>query len=271
MRASFSQAPSRAIICLPWAASWIISLAKNGPLPTIRNLMINTYYETKAAPPGSSLYYSVLFSPPEQRQAIIAIYAFYQEISNIIDSCSDLQVAQTKLEWWKTEIIRLFDGEPRHPITKALLPIIHSFQIPLEILHSLIDHPDAEHVTKLIALYIPGGHQTALASYVQDLAQAMQLMDYIIHFQKFSNPFSMGDLTQHTQLAQKHYQNSLNALPAELRHTQLSQIIFAELQLKLLEEIRKDGFNVLTHKIQLTPLRKLWTAWRIMRREKKIY
>jgi 15-cis-phytoene synthase len=228
-----------------------------------------------AAPAGSTLYYSLLFSPPEQRQAIATIHTFYQEISTVIETCSDPQVAATKLQWWHTEIIRTFEGQARHPITQALAPIIQAFQLPIEALQSLIDHPDAEHLTKLIALYIPGGNQKALAPYVQDLALSMQLMDYIIQFRRFSKlglvPFPQAELEQEAQQAQTYYQNALKILPAELRHTQLSQIIFAELQLKLLEEIRKDKFNVLTHQISLTPLRTLWTAWCVMRREKRFY
>jgi phytoene synthase len=30
----------------------------------------------------------------------------------------------------------------------------------------------------------------------------------------------------------------------------------------LLDEIRRDGFHVLTQRIYLTPLRKFWIAWR---------
>ena len=30
----------------------------------------------------------------------------------------------------------------------------------------------------------------------------------------------------------------------------------------VLDEIERDGFRVLDHKISLTPLRKLWLAWK---------
>jgi phytoene synthase len=30
----------------------------------------------------------------------------------------------------------------------------------------------------------------------------------------------------------------------------------------LLDEIQRDGFQVLQHKVSLTPLRKLWLAWK---------
>jgi phytoene synthase len=36
----------------------------------------------------------------------------------------------------------------------------------------------------------------------------------------------------------------------------------------LLDEIEADGFRVLERRVALTPLRKLWIAWKIARREK---
>ena len=229
------------------------------------------------APTGSTLYYSLLFSSPEQQQAISTIHAFYQEISTVMETCSDLHVAATKLQWWQTELTRTFEGQARHPMTQALMPVIQAFQLPIEAIQSLINHPNAEHLTKLIALYIPEKDEKdrkALAPYVQNLALSMQLMDYIIQFRRFSKlglvPFALEELEQQAQQAQTYYQNALKALPIELRHSQLSQIIFAELQLKLLTEIQKDHLNVLTHKTSLTPLRKLWISWCVMRREKKL-
>ena len=45
----------------------------------------------------------------------------------------------------------------------------------------------------------------------------------------------------------------------------------AEIYSSILDEIELDGFRVLEHKVKLTPLRKLWLAWRTSRREKKLY
>jgi len=224
-----------------------------------------SYFEKKTAPTGSTLYYSTLFSPAEIRHAVIALHAFYQELAEI--GSKDPQVISQQLEWWHAEINRLAEQQPRHPITQALLPIIQQFQIPIDILHSLIDHPDTEHIVKLTALYIPGGDQAKLAPYAQHLSQALQLIDHIINLRKIlppgETPPSLTEFTQQAQQAKEHYQKAREALPSELRRTQLHQIIFAELQLKLLAEIQKDGFNVLTHKTNLTPLRKLWIAWRV--------
>ncbi|MFU8797781.1 MAG: squalene/phytoene synthase family protein [Gammaproteobacteria bacterium] len=234
--------------------------------------MNNTYpyFEEKTAPTGSTLYYSILFSSPEIRAAMTALHAFYQELDRI---CSgDPHIAHQRLAWWHDEIIRLAENTPRHPITQTLQSQIQKFSIPIETLHNLIDHPDFAHLTKLTALYIPGGNVEKLAPYANELSQAFQLVDNIIHVRKILSPGekspTIGEFIQQTEQAKKHYQSAMDILPAELRKTQLHQIIFAELQFKLLTEIQKSGFNVLTHKTSLTPLHKLWTAWKIKRSER---
>ena len=71
--------------------------------------------------------------------------------------------------------------------------------------------------------------------------------------------------------AREFYQKAYNNLPEEDRFNQRTGLIMAEIYSSILDEIELDGFRVLEHKIKLTPLRKLWLAWRTSRREKKIY
>jgi phytoene synthase len=59
-----------------------------------------------------------------------------------------------------------------------------------------------------------------------------------------------------------HYRAALAALPPVDRKAQRAGLVMAAIYRKLLEEIRADGFRVLDRRIALTPLRKLWTAWR---------
>ncbi len=72
-----------------------------------------------------------------------------------------------------------------------------------------------------------------------------------------------------TQRARQHYRKAFEWLPEEDRYAQRSGIIMAEIYQRTLDEIEADGFRVLEHKIKLTPLRKLWLAWKTARREKK--
>lgn len=62
--------------------------------------------------------------------------------------------------------------------------------------------------------------------------------------------------------AEKLIQDALRILPAEDRRAQLPGLIMAGIYRALLDEIRRGGFAVLTHRTTLTPVRMLWIAWR---------
>ena len=79
------------------------------------------YCQDKAAKSGSSFYYSFLFLPPARRNAITALYAFCREVDDVVDECTDVAIARTKLAWWRTEIASTFHGTPQHPVAKALV------------------------------------------------------------------------------------------------------------------------------------------------------
>lgn len=65
-----------------------------------------------------------------------------------------------------------------------------------------------------------------------------------------------------TQRAQSLYDEALAALPGADRRAQRPGLIMAAIYRTLLDEIQRDGFQVLQHKVSLTPLRKLWLAWK---------
>jgi phytoene synthase len=62
--------------------------------------------------------------------------------------------------------------------------------------------------------------------------------------------------------AQKLYDDAFALLPKEDRRAQRPGLMMAAIYRTLLDEIERDGFHVLTQKISLTPLRKLWLAWK---------
>jgi phytoene synthase len=62
--------------------------------------------------------------------------------------------------------------------------------------------------------------------------------------------------------AQDYYRAAFEQLPAEDRRPQRAGIIMAAIYQTLLEEIRRDGCRVLAQRISLTPVRKLWIAWK---------
>ncbi|MTW04272.1 presqualene diphosphate synthase HpnD [Pseudoduganella ginsengisoli] len=62
--------------------------------------------------------------------------------------------------------------------------------------------------------------------------------------------------------AQQMYDEAFALLPAEDRRAQRPGLIMAAIYRTLLTEIQDDGFHVLNQRISLTPIRKLWLAWK---------
>ena len=65
-----------------------------------------------------------------------------------------------------------------------------------------------------------------------------------------------------TERAQRTYDEALALLPKEDRRAQRPGLMMSSIYRTLLDEIERDGFHVLTQRISLTPLRKLWLAWK---------
>jgi phytoene synthase len=267
------------------------------------------YCQQKAVASGSSFYYSFLFLPPERRRAITALYAFCREVDDVVDECTDEQIARTKLAWWRVEIASLYEGSPRHPVTNALRPFIEKFQIKAGQLNEIIDGMEMDltqtryldfaglerycyHVAGavgLLAAGIFGYRNPRTLDYAKNLGTAFQLtniirdvgedarknriylpMDELKKFEvpaadilnaKYSDNFR--DLMSfQAQRAEAFYEKAMQALPAEDRRTQRAGLIMAAIYRATLAEIEQEGFKVLTQRTSLTPLRKLWLAWK---------
>ena len=62
--------------------------------------------------------------------------------------------------------------------------------------------------------------------------------------------------------AREHYRRAFAALPEADRRAQRPGLMMAAIYATLLAEIERDGFLVLDRRTSLTPIRKLWLAWR---------
>jgi phytoene synthase len=269
----------------------------------------DAYCQNKAATSGSSFYYSFLFLPPERRRAITALYAFCREVDDVVDECSDAQLARTKLAWWRAEIAGLFAGNPRHPVTNALRPFIEKFQINAGHLVEIVDGMEMDltqtryldfaglerycyHVAGAVGLLAAGifGYQNPRTlEYAKNLGTAFQLtniirdvgedarknriylpMDELKKFEvpasdilqaKYSDNFRKL-MTFQARRAESFYDRAMQTLPAEDRRMQRAGLIMAAIYRATLAEVERDGFQVLTQRTSLTPLRKFWLAWK---------
>ncbi len=97
------------------------------------------YVQEKAAASGSSFYYAFLFLPKPRRAAITAFYAFCREVDDVVDEVEDPGVARTKLAWWQAEVGKAYEGQPSHPVMKALMPLAADYRIEARHLQAVIE------------------------------------------------------------------------------------------------------------------------------------
>ena len=267
------------------------------------------YCQNKAAASGSSFYYSFLFLPEARRRAITALYAFCREVADVVDETSDSQVAAMSLAWWRTEVGKLFDGTPTHPVTRALEPALQPYGITADYLNEIINGMEMDltqsryldyagldrycyrvaGVVGVLAAGIFGYSNPRTLDYAKALGTAFQLTNIIRDVGEDARRnrvyLPMDEMKRYgvpaadilnaresdgfralmkfqTERARAHYANAMDLLPAEDRRTQRPGLIMAAIYSSLLDEIEREGFRVLTQRTALTPVRKLWIAWK---------
>lgn len=97
------------------------------------------YCLQKAQESGSSFIVSFKFLSTEKRDAMIALYAFCREVDDVVDDCSDANVAQTTLNWWRNQVEMIFEGMPEHPVCLALQTHVAAFNLPKSEFLDIID------------------------------------------------------------------------------------------------------------------------------------
>ena len=157
------------------------------------------YCQNKTKQSGSSFYYSFIFLPRERRRAITALYAFCREVDDVVDECTDNNVARTTLTWWRGQVADIYTGTPQHPVAIALVPLVKQFNLPQEHLLEIIDCIEMElnqhqyadfkslqlycyrvaSVVGLLAAEIFGYSDRKTLKYAHDLGIAFQLTNII--------------------------------------------------------------------------------------------
>ena len=98
------------------------------------------YCRQKAAESHSSFLSGFRFLSVEKRNAITVLYAFCRELDDVVDGCTDPNVAQITLNWWRSDLEKVFNNEmPEHPVHQALKDIRASFDLPKNEFEALID------------------------------------------------------------------------------------------------------------------------------------
>jgi phytoene synthase len=69
---------------------------------------------------GTARYFAWLYSPPQLRAVLGALFQIEQEIGAALRVGLDHRVAHVRLAWWRDECARFAQGHPVHPLTRAL-------------------------------------------------------------------------------------------------------------------------------------------------------
>ena len=144
-------------------------------------------------------------------------------------------------------------------------------------------------VVGLLAAEIFGFQERGTQKYAHDLGMAFQLTNIIRdvgedarrgrvylpldELKRFNVP--LADILNSTysdnfrklmefqiERAEQYYAQAMSQLPAADRKTQRPGLVMAAIYRTVLDEIKRDGCQVLTQRTSLTPVRKLWIAWR---------
>jgi 15-cis-phytoene synthase len=267
------------------------------------------YCRDKAAASNSSFYYSFRFLPQDKRRAITALYAFCREVDDVVDECSDADVARTTLNWWRSEVAAIYAGKPQHPVGQALKPLVQQFGLPQEHLLEIIDgmemdldqhsYPDFKSlqlycyrvasVVGLLAAEIFGYSDRKTLKYAHDLGIAFQLTNIIRdvgedarrgriylpqeELQQFGvNPNDILAAREtdsfhklmafQIERARHFYRQAYEELPAVDRKAQRTGLVMAAIYRATLDAVVASGGHVLKERVSLTPLRKLWLAYK---------
>ncbi|MDX8409480.1 MAG: presqualene diphosphate synthase HpnD [Mariprofundales bacterium] len=276
------------------------------------------YCEQRTRGSGSSFFYAFLFLPPQQRRAMMALYAFCREVDDIADEIRDRDIALRKLAFWQQEVEQVFQeqSQPSHPVGQELRWARQQFPLEQSAFEQLICgmqwdvegkpiHTDADlerycyqvaGVVGLSSIAIFGFHNQQSTHFATEWGRALQLTNILrdvaedaangriylpqqmrIQCAVADQDLIDGNLHQgvdtllrhYGEVAEQAYQHALSLLPKEDRMNLRASLVMGVIYYAHLSRLKRVNFDVWHHPVTLSPLRKMWLAWRTWRNEKR--
>lgn len=260
--------------------------------------------QARGIAPGSDLYYTFLFEHRERRRRLEAVAALGASLGAVEERCSDPGVARIKLAWWREEFQRLSAGAPRHPLCTPLARsaeaerarvagVLTGLAQAAEHNLSLCSAP-AEALLERHCRAVGGALWSLLAELCgSDGAAATRLGTALERTRLLlgtREDLSRVRLRLPAELLARHGVEPAAPRPAALGPALAEAVgalrvefaaceealaaaggplcarVAAALAQALLAEVEADGCALLERQVLLTPLRRLWIAWRVRRR-----
>lgn len=254
-------------------------------------------------PPGSLAWYAALFSPPEQRETIEAVTGIWFELRGMVELAREPQAVRLRLAWWREELDLLAKGEPRHPLTRRLCPLLADHPRAATLLNELVTGgaealagptPENDDELRLLAFRTAGaplvllaetlhapapialaagrhvGHAVACARWRARLGPDLRAGRPVLPLPATADEPGNTRLEAAVAELEASADRAIAQARAALSESSAGSLRFhwvlLALHVALLEHARRKAaaFADAPH-VSLPPLRRLWTAWRAAR------
>ncbi len=88
---------------------------------------------------GTSFFWAMRRLPPLKRNAMYALYAFCREVDDIADEAGEYEEKISRLESWRKEIDKTYEGQPEWQVSQALLGPVRCFNLAEDDFQAVID------------------------------------------------------------------------------------------------------------------------------------
>lgn len=257
-------------------------------------------FPNEATPDGSAAYYSIRFSRSRKQDQLALCFSWRHHLNHIRQKATDPGVARLKLNWWEKEIANLApdsdQADLQHPLAIALQQIVYGHE-ERKLLIEMLEATDTDIARKNLTsqeehqqhldmiggafgelLYLvntnddkqqPSSRFIGVARHLGSYSEAVYRMSALLHLPEqfsYAQPSELKSKTSPSAIAH----NTLEPLHDEAkRHMDatlpdsLRPIINWTKQAEVLhKKMARLGYPMGT-KIELSPIRKLWAAWRL--------
>src|SRR5437016_2861266 len=138
-----------------------------------------------------------------------AVYAYCRWADDLADEAGGGPQALALLRWWRDELLRCYDGQPRHPVMVALQQTIRRFAIPAEPFLNLLFAFEQDQIVKRyqtfeqllgycrnsanpvghLVLYLVEAYSREMAALSDHVCTALQLTNF---WQDVARDFTIG-------------------------------------------------------------------------------
>jgi phytoene synthase len=92
---------------------------------------------------GKTFHFAARFFPPAYRDAVVALYAFFRTLDDLVDERSEnwrADKVRQELHAWRTWLDSDYSvPAPREPLGKTIAALLKTYQIPIDIFHDFLD------------------------------------------------------------------------------------------------------------------------------------